>query len=173
MGKAVIVSGYPGTGKTAVANELRTMLGKDENLIEADEVARTKELFLAYDAKRGSHVYDIEYLEKLMKEEVERWSGITFIFSLVPCILPKDLVVSVFVLRAGSEEVARRLKDRGWSDEKIEENLEAMDMWEIEEEASECYGKEKLRSLDTTGKTPREVATLILKEIRDYYQKQI
>ncbi|MGC9187361.1 MAG: AAA family ATPase [Fervidicoccaceae archaeon] len=171
MGKAVVISGYPGTGKTILAGELRKFLGKEEKIIEVDEEAKKRKLFIAYDAKRGSHVYDLEYLEKWLSEEVNQEEGVTFIFSLTPCILPGELVSLVFVLRGERDEIGERLKMRGWSEEKIEENLEAMDVHEIEEEAEECYGKDKVRSLNTSGKLPREIATLILEETRKQLQK--
>ncbi|MEM0197389.1 MAG: AAA family ATPase [Fervidicoccaceae archaeon] len=166
MGKAVVIAGYPGTGKSTIAGELRKMF-EEKNVIEVDEEAKKLGMFSMYDARRLSHIYDEEYLMKWLERRVRETEGVLFVFSIFSCILPKELVSSVIVLRMDRDSLERRLRDRGWSDDKIQENLEAMEMGEIEDEASECYGEEKVAVINTSATSPLDSAKAILKIAQD------
>ncbi|NAY89570.1 MAG: AAA family ATPase [Desulfurococcales archaeon] len=162
MGVAIIVTGYPGSGKSSVAEALKNLLGESANLVEVDTLAKQRGLFSMYDAKRGSHVYDEEYISRTLSELVESKADIFYIFSIFPCILPREKVSIVFVLRAEKDVLKKRMLERKWELEKVEENLEALELGEIEEEAIECFGATKIEVIDTTEKDPREIAELIL-----------
>jgi len=165
MGKAIIITGYPGTGKTSLARALERMLKSRAKIIEVDEEAKKNGWFWAYDARRRSHVYDTEFLEKWLVSEAVK-SDLLFIFSIFPCLLPMEFVSQVFVLKSEPEVVERRLRERGWEEGKIRENLEAMEMGELEGEAEDCYGREKVKIIDTSGESPEIAAEKMLKELK-------
>jgi adenylate kinase len=67
------------------------------------------------------------------------------------------------VLRLAPSELKNRLLARGYSERKIRENLEAEAVDVILSEAVEFCSR--VSEIDTTGKSPLEVAELIIKAI--------
>ncbi len=145
----IAVTGTPGTGKTAVAMELAGMLGY--RMIELNGLAEERGLYVGNDEERGSRIVDIDGL----REETGNLED-TILVSHYSHDMACDIIV---VLRAGPGELRKRLERRGWSEAKIEENLEAEIMEVILEEARQT-GKRVLVA-DTTGKGPAEVAEYI------------
>ncbi|WP_297471283.1 adenylate kinase family protein [Thermococcus sp.] len=146
----IAVTGTPGVGKTTVSKLLARKLGYeyvslrdyamergigemkgDELEVEVDELAYNFERDFA-----GKNVVADGHLSHLLKA---------------------DLVV---VLRAHPKLVGERLKARGYSKEKIGENVEAELVDVILVEALE--ENENVIEVDTTGKTPEEVVDEIL-----------
>jgi adenylate kinase len=68
------------------------------------------------------------------------------------------------VLRLAPSELKKRLEARGYPERKIQENLESEALDVILIEAVEFCGR--VSEIDTTGRSPREVADLVLRAIR-------
>ena len=157
----IAVTGTPGVGKTTVSKLLARKLGYeyvslrdyamergigemkgDELEVEVDELAYNFERDFA-----GKNVVADGHLSHLLKA---------------------DLVV---VLRAHPKLVGERLKARGYSEEKIGENVEAELVDVILVEALE--ENENVIEVDTTGKTPEEVVDEILRLIQKGVKRRV
>ncbi len=157
----IAVTGTPGVGKTTVSKLLARKLGYeyvslrhyvmergigemkgDELEVEVDELAYNFERDFA-----GKNVVADGHLSHFLKA---------------------DLVV---VLRAHPKLVGERLKGRGYSKEKIGENVEAELVDVILVEALE--ENENVIEVDTTGKTPEEVVDEIIGLIQKGIKRRV
>ncbi len=108
----IAITGTPGVGKTAVAEEVSTLLGLTH--IEVSKVASEMGAVVEED---DSLVVDVD----ILKEKIGKMEDI-IIDSHFAEVFDVDLV---FVLRCEPEILYNRLKERGYSREKIRENVEA------------------------------------------------
>jgi len=146
----IALTGTPGTGKTTVAALLPYRI--------IDINALVKEgLNLGKDPRRGCLEADMDALARRLDEMA--WREI--------CILEghfsHHFADWCIVLRLAPSELGKRLKARDYPQEKIRENLEAEALDVILVEAVELCGR--VDEIDTTGRTPQEVASLVIKII--------
>ncbi len=146
----IALTGTPGTGKTTVAALLPYRI--------IDINALVKEgLNLGMDPRRGCLDADMDALARRLDEmacgEI--------------CILEghfsHHFADWCIVLRLSPKELGKRLTARDYSQEKIRENLEAEALDVILVEAVELCGR--VDEIDTTGRKPQEVASLVIKII--------
>ncbi len=160
----IALTGTPGTGKTSVAKILE---GKYKVIHLNDfEDAR-----MYYDEDRDTYVVDTEKL----KEEIEkiRDPGVLIIESHYAQDMNVEMAI---ILRCHPDELKRRLKNRGYGEMKIMENVEAEAMGIITEECLSKFPEDKVYEIDTTSKTPEETAKAVDKIIigeGEQYRKRI
>ncbi len=165
----IALTGTPGTGKTTVARLLPYRV-IDINALVKDG------LNLGVDPERGCLEADMKALERKLKEMDGRdtWNtadigdtgdtadtrgaeGITILEGHFSHLLADRAIV----LRLSPRALCPRLEARGYSQKKIKENLEAEALDVILVEAVENCSR--VDEIDTTGKTPQEVARLVIK----------
>ncbi|MBI2085274.1 MAG: adenylate kinase family protein [Candidatus Aenigmarchaeota archaeon] len=160
----IIITGTPGTGKTAVSKELVNILNKNGKekfkLIHLNDEILSRKLWSSVDKKRKSKNADMRKLKKFISEQSKENKNLV-IESHLAHYFGGDLV---FVLRAGINELRNRMKMRGWSEAKIEENLEAERLNLILGESLDIHGSGCIE-IDTTGKTAKAVAKRIMKSL--------
>ena len=146
----VALTGTPGTGKSTAADLLA-----DERGIEAihlnDEI-RERELWSERDAERDSLVADFDAVEEWLGDR----EGV--LDSHLAHHFDADRVV---VLRCQPEKLERRLLDRGEPAAKARENAESEALDVILAEAVDRHGEGRVYEIDTTDRTPEEVAAEI------------
>lgn len=147
----IAISGTPGTGKTAAAK----ILARELNyvLVDLNEFAKSRKLVLGNDVKRNSVIVDISALKK----EVAQMECDIVIEGHLAHFCDADLYI---ILRTNPKILAKRMKERGWREEKIRENIEAEIMNICLNEAVELNGGEVFE-IDTTKKTAEETAGII------------
>ncbi len=150
----IALSGTPGTGKSTAAKILAKDIGYF--LLDLNEFAKAHKLTLGTDKARNSVIVDVPALKK----EVSQMEGDIVLEGHLAHFCDADIFV---ILRANPKELARRMKTKGWREEKIRENVEAEILNVCLNEATELYGK-KVFEIDTSKKSPQEVADII-KEI--------
>lgn len=143
----IALTGTPGTGKSTVARLV------DARFTVVDINAIIKETYnLGMDEDRNSAIADIEGLSSY----VEQLTGDIILEGHVAHLLPVDKII---VLRASPAVLRKRLEARGWSEQKIEENLEAEALDVILVEALEM--SDSVYEIDATERTPEAVARCI------------
>ncbi len=113
----VALSGTPGTGKTTVADILR---GRGYLILDVGDFARDRRLFSGLDEERGSYEVDPEELDAALRAEMPQ--GSVILVGHLSHLVKADKVI---ILRARPSLVGERLRERGWSERKIRENMEA------------------------------------------------
>ncbi len=146
----VAVTGTPGTGKTTVAKGLSEET--DLKYVSVNKLAREKDCIISYDDRRESDVVDVK---KLRNETND----------LENCVLDGHLshflaVDKVIVLRCKPSSLKDRLEGKGWDEDKVMENVESEIAGIIEREARNS--KERVYSIDTTDKSPKQVVDVII-----------
>jgi adenylate kinase len=144
----IAVTGTPGTGKTTATGRLTSELP----VFHLNEVVREEGLSDGEDPDRGSLVADLEALRS--------WAaGREGVFeSHLAHHLDADRVV---VLRCRPETVERRLRERGEPAETAVENAEAEALDVILAEAVDRHGRDRVYEIDTTDRSPAEVADAV------------
>ncbi len=150
MSMIIAVTGTPGVGKTTVSKLLAERLKyryvnlRDYAFEKGLGEMKGDELELDVDELAEKFARDFEGEDVIVEGHLAHY-------------MPADIVV---VLRAHPKLVAERLKARGYSKEKLGENVEAELVDVILVEAIE--ENENVIEVDTTGKTPEEVVEEIL-----------
>jgi adenylate kinase len=148
----VALTGTPGTGKTTVSKLLPYRI--------VDINALVKEgLNFGTDPERGCLEADMEGLEKKLDQMGLDSDEIVALEGHMSHYFADDAIV----LRLSPLELKVRLKARDYSEKKIMENIEAEALDVILIEALENCSR--VHEIDTTGRSPQEVADLVVKII--------
>jgi adenylate kinase len=125
--KLVIISGTPGTGKTTVSNKISELV--DVNVITLNELAISEGLIHDFDKKRETNIVDIDKLVshvlKLIEELKKKGTQLLIIESHFSDIIPNNMINYAIVLRCEPDVLCDRLEKRGYSEEKVAENIQA------------------------------------------------
>jgi adenylate kinase len=146
----IAITGTPGTGKTSVCKALR------HEFIDLNSVIEEKGFYTGIDNKRACFIADLDKLKKYVKNKEKEKKGVLLIESHLAHFLNPDVAIE---LRANPFLLAERLKQRGFSAQKIKENVEA-EMLDIilAEAVQRCR---VVYEVDTSGKRIEEVASLV------------
>jgi adenylate kinase len=139
----VALTGTPGTGKTTASAFL------DAEVIHLNDVVKSEGLWSERDEERDTLVVD----ETAVSEWLGDWDGV--LESHLAHRFDVDLVV---VLRCRPDVLETRLVERGERPEKATENAESEALDVILSEAVERHGADRVHEIDTTDRTPEEVA---------------
>ena len=122
--EVIIISGSPGTGKTTVAKKLAKE--KKYKYINVNNIIKENKLNEKYDKERDTNVIDIDKLNKVLIKiiKTENSPGLV-IDSHLSHYLPKKYVDRCTITKCNLKELEKRLHKRGYSKEKVRENLDA------------------------------------------------
>jgi len=125
--KTFLVTGTPGTGKTALAKKLSLLL--DYTYFDVSLFVKKSHLYSSYDQKRQSYVVDTSKLAKSLMKVRDRASkegkkGIIF-DSHMSHYLPSRYADLCIVTRCGLKTLQKRLEGKSYSPKKVRENLDA------------------------------------------------
>jgi adenylate kinase len=152
----ITITGTPGTGKSTVAKLLAERLKLP--LFELSRLVREEKLYSELDDERNALVVDPEKLKSYFENR-----NAFIAEGLVAHLIPADLLV---ILRASPETVRKRLAPRNYPPAKVEENVEAERFAVIATEALENPLAERVIHIDTTNRTPEQVAELIERAVK-------
>lgn len=118
----IIVSGTPGTGKTTFAKKLAKE--KNYKYLDVKELIEKNNLSDGFDKERDTMIIDIEKLNKFLIEIIKKEKDLV-IDSHMSHYLPKEYVDLCYITKCPLPELKKRLEKRGYSKEKVRENLDA------------------------------------------------
>ncbi len=148
----IALSGTPGTGKTTAANLLKQ---RGFSVMDVSTLAKKEGCTGALDSNRGSVEVDTDCLAGI---DLRKYGENTVFVGHLSHFLKTDIVI---ILRASPAVLNDRLASRGWSQEKVRENMEAEACDVILIEAAQSGSR--VYEIDTTEKEPEEVASDIEK----------
>jgi adenylate kinase len=152
----ISISGTPGVGKTSIAKILKKELDANLILLNALPVPH------AYDKKRRTKIVAISDLQKAAKKKIKK-GRLNIIDGHLSHLMVADMTV---ILRCRPDILEKRMKKKGWKKGKIIENIqtEILDSTTIEALGT----KRKIIEIDTTKKSPKQVAMLIKKVLNSH-----
>ena len=122
--KAICVTGVSGSGKTYFAKKFA-----EENNYEYIDVNKiideNKEVVSGFDEKLDTKEVDVEKLNEILVELIKNSEETLVIDSHLSHFLDKEYVEKVYVVKCEVKELKKRLEERGYNKEKIEENVES------------------------------------------------
>ncbi|MCL2295512.1 MAG: adenylate kinase family protein [Methanomassiliicoccaceae archaeon] len=125
----ISITGTPGTGKTHLAEELRS---RGYEVLDINEHVRNNGLLEEKDDARDTYCVDTDSLDLSLEEY--RMKELILIEGHISHCVECDMII---VLRCSPDILAKRLKERGYSQNKITENVQAEILDVILCEASE------------------------------------
>ena len=154
-----VITGNPGVGKHTSAKIIAEKI--DAEIIDINDVAidnnatgkNTDDLGFDVDVKKL-----VRLLEKLLKTKRD----LVLVGHLAPYVLKPAGISLVAVLRRSPYELEKTLKKRGYSVDKVRENVASEILGTSLYDSLKTFGKRKVAEFDTTGKSPEETADEIL-----------
>lgn len=143
------LTGTPGTGKTSVSKFLERK--RHWKIIHLNEMIKEEHLYTEIDVERDAVIADMELVRRRLEEIIGGKENEVIVLESHLAHYIADIVI---ILRVCPPELERRLKARGYSEEKIRENIEAEALDVILVEAFEWC--EKVFEINTTGKSIEE-----------------
>ena len=154
----MVITGNPGVGKHTSAKRIAERINAD--IIDINEVAidnnatgRKTDLGLNVDVKRL-----VRLLEKLLKTK----GDLVIVGHLAPYVLKPGGISLVAVLRRSPYELEKTLKKRGYSVDKVRENVASEILGTSLYDSLKTFGRRKVAEFDTTRRSPEETAEEIL-----------
>jgi adenylate kinase len=146
--RAIVVTGTPGTGKTAVSKSLANQIGA--NYLSLTQLVIDKRLDAAIDRHRRTRVVDLERTRACLRKFLSNGKPMTVVDTHVPDAVPREHVRKVIVLRCHPKVLEARLRRKGWMGSKIRENLLAEILDSCYVTAIDYHGARKTDQLDTS-----------------------
>ncbi len=157
MRRTLLITGVPGTGKSTAA----ALLAKKTPaaLVDINKTVDVLKLYSEVDETDGAKVVRLKELEDELSLAIKSEKRSVIAEGHLGCEI-KLPVQKVIVLRCEPKILRQRLASRGYPAEKLFSNAmsEALDYCTVLSEKN--YGKKKVWEIDTTEKTPSEVASL-------------
>ncbi len=161
----IFITGTPGVGKTTIARNIAKKIGA--KLISLGEFVKNRGALIGYDPKRDSFIVDIERGRQLLCNELRFVQNLVIEGHIVE-LVPQDMVDLVIVLRLNPLILKKRLEERGYSTQKIKENVESEVLDIILVDAINHFDFEKIFELDITNLSVEKATRRILEIIKEH-----
>lgn len=153
-----VITGNPGVGKHTTAKIIAEKINADIidiNDVAIDNNATGKKTDLGLDV-------DVKRLVRLLEKQLKAERDLVIVGHLAPYVLKPVGISLVAVLRRSPYELEKTLKKRGYSVDKVRENVASEILGTSLYDSLKTFGKRKVAEFDTTGKTPKETVDEIL-----------
>jgi len=150
-GPNILVTGTPGTGKSTLCSEIAELTGLE--WIDIGQVAKNDQLYSGFDSTYQCQILDedrlLDDLEEKMSEggKIVDYHGCDF--------FPERWFDIVFVMTTNNTILYDRLKNRGYTNKKLQDNIQCEIFQMILEEARESFKPAIVHQLISD--TPKEL----------------
>ena len=168
--KAILISGTPGTGKTTLSIGLGKNLGL--NVINIGDFAINNELIDSFDNERDSLIPNEKNLISRIKKLIKKSNSIILEGHYVD-IIPLQYVKLIIILRAHPLILEKRLKEKGYKQLKVNENVAAEILGSCTASAMNQYNKEIIFELDTSDLNINESISFLQEIIKSQPKKYL
>lgn len=153
----IILTGVPGVGKTTIARMLSERMGGVH--IDLSNLPNSEGIITDFDKRRETSIVDLEGMRAWLTPILEDGEEPLILDGhFAADVVPPPAVSYAFVLRRAPWKLKDELGARGYSEEKVMENVEAELLDVCLVEAIEALGSERVCEIDTTGRTSEEAA---------------
>lgn len=159
--RVILVTGTPAVGKTTVAKKLAKEL--KAQYVNLTAFANKEHIILEADEARKTAVIDEAKMRRKLKVLIGKaQTAVVIDGHYAAAVTPKAPITSVFVLRRNPVQLREFMRERGYSEAKQKENLEAEILDVCLVEALSKQKKGKVCELDVSDKTVDETLKEIL-----------
>ncbi|MCW4005539.1 MAG: adenylate kinase family protein [Candidatus Bathyarchaeota archaeon] len=150
--RVIVVTGTPAVGKTTLSKQLAEDLSA--RYVNLTELAKSERLLVGKDPDRDTQIIDEDKVRQKLAQLLQQTPNADFIVDghYAAAVTPPDAVTQVLVLRRHPKELHAQMQQKGFSTQKIQENLTAEILDACLVEALAHQSKEKICELDLTGK---------------------
>jgi adenylate kinase len=154
-----VITGNPGVGKHTSAKIIAEKI--DAEIIDINGVAIDNNATRKNNTDLGFDV-DVKKLVRLLEKLLKTKRDLVIVGHLAPYVLKPAGISLVAVLRRSPYELEKTLKKRGYSVDKVRENVASEILGTSLYDSLKTFGKGKVAEFDTTGKSPEETADEML-----------
>lgn len=158
----LVITGNPGAGKHTSARIIAEKM--DAEIIDINRVAIDNGA-IAKKTSRGLEV-DVKKLVRLLASITRQRKDQIIVGHLAPYVMKPAGVNMIAVLRRSPYELEKTLEKRGYSAEKVRENLASEILGVSLYDSVKAFGNRKVVEFDTTGKAPEKTASEIMRALR-------
>lgn len=158
----IFITGTPGTGKTTIAKSLAKII--NVKYVSIADLVKNKKLYIGYDESRDALIVDVDKVKKEIAELAKKERVI--VEGHVVEAIPPDLLKICIVLRLNPLVLEERLSRRGYTPEKVLENVQAEILDVILVDALRAFGNNKVLEIDLTNITKDEAVNLLVNIIK-------
>lgn len=158
----IVVTGTPGVGKHTNARIIADKINAeiiDINHVAIDNKAISEKTNLGLDV-------DVKRLAKLLEKMLNTKRNLVVVGHLVPYVLKPEGVDMVAVLRRSPYQLEKTLEERGYSADKVRENVASEILGTILYDSLKTFSRRIVAEFNTTGKSPNETAEEILSALQ-------
>lgn len=160
----VALSGTPGTGKTSVADFLKN---QGFAVVHLHQFAKEHYCVVGKEKKRNTQLIDMVKLDKAIKKHFSGEALVFFDGHIGHLLRSMEKVI---LLRCHPKVLEQRLLKKKWNAEKRGENIEAEILDVILCEAVQRHASQDIFEIDTTKKTAKDVAAIIIRLVHKNFQ---
>jgi adenylate kinase len=159
--RVILVTGTPCVGKTSVAKSLSDKL--NALYVNLTDLALRENLVLGRDEERGSTIVDETRMRRKIRQIVKNSDKHIIVDGHYAAnVVPEQLITHAFVLRRNPVELKKLMEQRGFSGQKLWENLAAEILDVCLVEALNVIKRGKICEIDASNKSAEEVVDEIL-----------
>ena len=158
----VVVTGTPGVGKHTNARIIADKVNAE--IIDINHVAIYNNAIIEK-TDLGLDV-DIKRLAKLLEKMLNTKKDLMIVGHLAPYVLKPEDIDMVAVLRKSPYELEKTLGERGYSPDKVRENVSSEILGTTLYDSLKTFSRRKVAEFNTTGKSPNETAEEILSALQ-------
>ncbi|MBS7655390.1 AAA family ATPase [Candidatus Bathyarchaeota archaeon] len=169
--RLILVSGVPSVGKTKFSKALAKKL--KATYVNIGEIALKKGFIKDFDSKRDTYIVDFKKLKAWLNSFLKHTKGLIILDGYyTPYIASKTQVKKVFILRCHPIILKKRLEVKGYSSEKVLENVVAELLDASLFEALKCYRKNSLNKICELNASKRGISSLINEALRNLKKRR-
>ncbi|MHA1754944.1 MAG: adenylate kinase family protein [Candidatus Odinarchaeia archaeon] len=164
MGKAIVITGTPGTGKTTISKLLSDKLNIPT--FNLTELALSNNLILGEDPERDTLIADTNKLSLIITNKIKELKGKAIVEGHYSDITPAILLDCCIVFRTKPDILEMRLKKRNYRKSKILENIQAEILGVCLSDALGKYPHELIFEVDTSKDPIKKTLDNVIKIIK-------
>jgi len=166
----ILIAGTPGVGKSTLSQVVAEETGLE--WLDISQIAKDNKCLEGYDSTYGSHILNEERLLDEIEDQMDEGGKIVDYHGCD--FFPQRWFDIVFVLRTDNTALYDRLKNRGYSGKKLEDNVQCEIFQTILDEAKESYSPEIVFELPSNTASEMEAnAEKITQWVQQYKEKAV
>lgn len=158
----ILVTGTPGIGKTTLSNGLASVFGAEH--IDISQFIIESKNYEKFNDRFESYEFDENAVGRELRKHLKGKKNF-IVDTHSPSVARKIKFDKILILTIKSDIIYQRLKQRGYPENKIRENVHCEIFGVIEDECLEYFDEEKILKMECTDMNLDELLSNVLREL--------